>query len=131
MVTQSLGAESIAKAKSRSPRKSMGARGYGVGRRRQGLGISNSRAFHDRINAVCRHILKCFDRAVRPTDFHGFHLFGRAEAEVETQIVLREIACAAADFAQLLYARAANGDARADCGAVAPRAHELEQGSML
>src|SRR5260370_42410408 len=109
----------------------MGARGYGVGGRRQGFGISNSRAFHDRINAVCRHILKCFDRAVRPTDFHGFHLFGRAEAEVETQIVLREIACAAADFAELLYARGANGYARADCGAVALPADELEQDAII
>src|SRR5260370_41175873 len=100
MVTQSLGAESIGKAKSRSPRKSMGARGYGVGRRRQGLGISNSRAFHARINAVCRHILNCFDRAVLPTDFHGFHLFGRAEAEVETQNDCLALACAAAHFAE-------------------------------
>src|SRR6266436_487001 len=70
---------SIARAKRKSPRESMAARG----RRRQGLGVSDSGTFHDRVNTVCRNILKRLDGAVRPADLHGFHFFGGAKAEVE------------------------------------------------
>src|SRR5258708_39902650 len=107
----------------------MGARGGG-GRRRQGLGVPDSRTFDDRINAVCRNILKCLDRAVRPADFDGFHFFGRSQAEVEAQIVLREITSSASDFAALLNACSANRYARADCRAIALCAGEPEEAAM-
>src|SRR6266853_1738001 len=99
-------------------------------RRRQVFGVADSRAFHDGINAVCRDILKCLDRAVRPANFHRFHFLGRSQAEMKTQIVLREIACAPVDLAELLNARGANGYARADRRAIALRANELEQNAM-
>src|SRR5713101_2407536 len=130
MVSLCVRRASIDRAKSKSLRESMGARGCGGGRRRQSLCISDSRPFHDRINAVCRNILKCLDRAVRPADFDGFHFFGRAQAEVEAQIVLREITSSASDFAELLNACSANRYARADCRAIALCADELEEDAM-
>src|SRR5216684_4429587 len=119
MVSLCVRRASIAMAKSKSPRESMGAHRCGGGRRRQGLGIPDSRTFHDRINAVCRNILKCLDRAVGPADLDGFHFFGGAQTEVKTQIVLREIACATAHFAELHDAGSANRYAGTDRGAIA------------
>src|SRR5439155_10500774 len=94
---------------------------------RQVFGIADPRALHNRVNTVGGHVLERFDRAVRPANLDGFHFFRRAQAKVEAQIVLREITPTATDFTELLDACRANRHARADRGAVALRADELEQ----
>src|SRR5260370_35794673 len=84
----------------KSPRESMAARG----RRRQGLGVSDSGTFHDRVNTVCRNILKRLDGAVRPADLHGFHFFGGAKGAGDAELLLREGTSSAPGFAELLHA---------------------------
>lgn len=88
-------------------------------------------ALNNRVDAVRRKVLKRFDRAVGPADFRRFHLLGRAEAEVETQVVLREIAAAPTDFAELLYTCGVNRDTRANRGAIALGPDELEEDAMV
>jgi len=56
----------------------------------------------------------------------GFHFIGGTQAEVKTQIVLREIACASAHLAELLDSCGADGHTRADRSAVALCADEFE-----
>jgi len=50
---------------------------------------------------------------------------------METQIVLGEIAGAAANFAELLDAAGMNSDARADCGAIAFGADQFEERTVI
>src|SRR6267378_4661792 len=100
-------------------------------RRRERRGSADARAFDNRVNGVGSDVFQGFDLAVRPANFDGFHFFGGAKAEVEAQIVLREVTSSAADFAKLLYARGANGYAGADGGAVALCADELEEDAMI
>src|SRR5260370_23843866 len=96
----------------------------------QSLGFADSGAFQDRINAVRCDILKRFDRAIRPANFHRFHFLGCAQSEMQAQIVLRKITSAPVDFAKLLDASGANRYAGADRRAIALRANELEQNAV-
>src|SRR5882724_329207 len=98
--------------------------------RRQSLTIADSRAFDNRVNGVRSYVFQGFYFAVGPANFDGFHFFRGAQAEVKPQIVLREIATAAVDFALLLHACCANGYLGSDCRAVALGADEFEQYAM-
>src|ERR1700675_1462484 len=109
----------------------MAARCGRGGWRRQSLGVADSRAFHDGVNGVCGDILKRLDGAVWPADFDCVHFFSGAQAEVEAQIVLREVTSSAADFAELLHSCGANGYARTDSGTIALRANQLKQHAMI
>jgi hypothetical protein len=83
------------------------------------------------VDGVGRDILQGFDGAIGPADFHGVHFRGGAEAEVQAEIVLRKIAGAAADFAELLHAGGVNGDASADGGAIGFSADQFEQHAVV
>jgi hypothetical protein len=50
---------------------------------------------------------------------------------MQAQIVLREVACASADFIELHELARAHGDARANRGAVALCADELEENAVI
>src|SRR6202521_5504869 len=112
---------------SQNPPESAGTYGNGSPRRRQGFSFAYARPLHNRINGVRSNILQGFDHAVRPANFDGVHFRGGAQAKVQTQIILREIACAAANLAELLDATSANGRTRTDRCAIALGAHEVKQ----
>src|SRR5713226_4621488 len=99
----------------------------GSPRQRQGLGIADSRTFHDRIDAVGRDIPECLDSSVWPANLDGLHFCSRAQSKMQTEIVLRKIARAAAHFAELLDASRTDGHPSADCGAIALGANQAEQ----
>ncbi len=50
---------------------------------------------------------------------------------MQAEIILGEIAGAAADLAELLYAGGVNGDAGADCGAIAFGSDEFEKDAVI
>src|ERR1700693_3859154 len=100
------------------------------GWRRQSLAIADFRALHNRVNGVRSYIFQGFDFAARPANFDRFHFLRGAQAEVQPQIVLREIATAAVDFALQLHACCANGYLGSDCRAVALGTDKFEQDAM-
>jgi hypothetical protein len=99
--------------------------------RRQRLGVSDAGAFYDGVDGVGGDVAQGFGGAIGPADFDGVHFRGGAQAEVQTQIVLGEIAGAAAHFAELFEAAGMNSDARADCGAIAFGADQFEEHAMI
>src|SRR5712692_3243098 len=102
-----------------------------TGGRRERCGGADARALDDRVYRIGRDVFQGFDLAAGPANFHRFHFPGGAKAEVEAQIVLREVTSTAADFAELLYARGANGHARADRSAIAFGADQLEEDAVI
>src|SRR5260370_7100283 len=100
-------------------------------RRRERCGAGDAGAFDNRVNGIASDVFRGFDFPARPANFDRFHFLGRAQAEVQTQIVLREVACAATDFAELFNTCGTNRYAGADCSAVALRADELEEDAMI
>src|SRR5258708_1838806 len=100
-------------------------------RRRERCGAADAGAFDNRVNGIASDVFQGFDFPARPANFDRFHFLGRAQAEVQTQIVLREVACAATDFAELFNTCGTNRYAGTDCSAVALRADELEEDAMI
>src|SRR6266581_4930631 len=100
-------------------------------RRRERCGAADAGAFDNRVDGVGGDILERLDLSAWPANLDRFHLRGGAQAEVQTQIVLREVACATADFAELFNTRGTNRYTGADCSAVALRADELEEDAMI
>ena len=96
------------------------------GWRREQLRLPNAFPFDNRVDGVGGDILERLDLSARPANLDRFHLRGGTEAKMLTEVVLREVTSAAADLAELLDAGRVDGDARADRGAIALRAHELE-----
>ena len=64
--------------------------------------------------------------SVGPEDFYFVDAGGGAEAEVQAEIVLREVAATAADFAQLLELAGGDADAGVEGEAVGGGALEIE-----
>ena len=88
-------------------------------RRWQRLCVADAGGFYDGVDGVGGDVLQRFDFATGPADLHRVDFCGFAEAEVEAEIVLGEIASAAADFGDLADATGVDGDASADGGAIA------------
>src|SRR5260370_15986088 len=87
-------------------------------------GADDAFAFFDEDHLVRLDVLERFDEAAGPADFEEFDVFGFADAEVDTKIVLRKIAAAAAHFVNLRMQTLVAGkmrdafDARADAAAI-------------
>src|SRR5690242_6425188 len=94
--------------------------------RRQWRGAADARALNDRVDRIGCDVLECFNFSAGPADLHGFHFLGGTQAEVQAQIVLREITSSAAYLAELLNSRGTNRHARADRSAIALCADEFE-----
>src|SRR6266851_2459146 len=95
-------------------------------RRRERFRVSNSLPFHNRIHRIGGDVLQHLHFAIGPADLCGIDLRGRAQTKMLTKVVLREIASAGSNFAELTDARSKNRYARANRGAIALRADELE-----
>ena len=91
----------------------------------------NSRGFDDGVDGVGGKIVEGVDRAGRPADFYGVDFGGFAEAEMEAEIVLGEVAAAAADFGDLADAGGMDGDASADGGTIAFCADQFEEDAVI
>src|SRR5208282_1938399 len=66
-----------------------------------------------------------------PANFDRVDFGGFAEAEMETEIVLGEVARAAADFGDLADTGGLDGDAGSDGGAIALRADQFEEDAVI
>src|SRR5271165_5666205 len=66
------------------------------------FGSSDSLSFGYVIQTIRLEILERIQLAARPADFEEIDFFGRANAEMYSQIVLRKIAAAAANLVDLL-----------------------------
>ena len=69
--------------------------------------------------------------ATGPKHLGAFHLRGIADAKMKPQIILRDIAAAAANFVQLSVARRKNRHAGANSVSVGFLAHRLEQNPVF
>lgn len=69
------------------------------------------------------HVIDC---AGRPVDFYAVDLCGRAKAEMNPRVILRQIASTAVDFIGLCHATSGDFDARIEGEAIALRAGKLE-----
>src|SRR5882672_12336943 len=91
-------------------------------------GADDAFAFLDEDHLVRLDVFQRFDEAAGPADFEQLHLVRFADAEMDAQIILREISAAAAYFVDLrmqtLLARKMRDalDARADPAAIGFRA---------
>jgi len=87
-------------------------------------GADDAFALFDEDHLVRLDIFQCFDEAAGPADFEELDAFCFADAEMDAEIVLREIAAAAADFVDLRMQTLLAGemrdafDARADAAAI-------------
>src|SRR5437879_8742023 len=97
----------------------------------QRLLVCNPFPFDHGINVVPREILERLNLTIRPTDLDRFHPGCGSQTEVQTQVILRYVAATAAHFAKLLNTAGADGHARANCGAVALGANQLEQHAVV
>src|SRR6266478_4078742 len=61
-------------------------------------GADDAFALFDEDHLIRLDIFQCFDEAAGPADFEELDAFCFADAEMDAEIVLREIAAAAADF---------------------------------
>jgi hypothetical protein len=80
-------------------------------------------SFDDGVDLVGCDIFEIFDLASRPADLNEIDLRGGAQAEMQTQIILRKIAPATADFVKLRHRSRVNRHARANCSPVTLCSH--------
>ncbi len=69
--------------------------------RRQHLSLFYPFSLYDPVNCIGRGVLKCLGLSVRPSDFCRFHFGGRAKSEMLAKLVLRQIAAAGSNLAEL------------------------------
>ena len=74
-------------------------------------GILDSLPFYDGVNPVRRDVFHDLDLSRGPAHFDRLHLRRGPEAEVQAEIVLREIAGAAANFVELSKTSGVDRDA--------------------
>src|SRR5262250_914828 len=98
--------------------------------RRQRLSVLDPFPFNDRIDVVAGNILERLHITIRPANLDRFYLVGGAQAEVQAQVVLRQVAPPAANFTELLDTGGADGHASANRGPVALRADELKEDTV-
>src|SRR5258708_1656010 len=65
------------------------------------LGADDAFALFDEDYLIWLDVFQRFDEAARPADFEELDGFGFADAEVDAEIILREIAATTADFVDL------------------------------
>jgi hypothetical protein len=94
-------------------------------RLREWSGGAEAGAFEEGVDGVDRKVSEGLVFAGGPANFELVDFGGFAEAEMEAEIVLREVAAAAAHFADLADAAGVQRDASANRGAIAFRADEL------
>ncbi len=81
----------------------------------------------DQIELVGLHIVEHLPQAARPLDLDGLGVRRLAQAEMQTEIALRNVASTAAHLLQLLVTTGTHGDPRANRGAIGLRASELQR----
>src|SRR6266403_4446874 len=95
-------------------------------------GANDAFAFFDEDDLIGLDVFEGFDEAAGPADFEELDGFGFADAEMDAQIILREIAATAAHFVDLRMQTLLAGpmsdafDARADAAAIGFRADGLD-----
>ena len=82
--------------------------------------VADAGTLHDCVDRIARNIYKRLDLAAGPANFYRVDFCGFAQAEMEAEVVLGEIAAAAADFCDLADAGGMDGHAGANGGAIAP-----------
>src|SRR5215472_1933676 len=98
--------------------------------RRQRLPVLDPFPFNDRIDVVAGNILERLRITIAPANLNRFYLVGGAQTEVQAQVVLRQVAPPAANFAELLDTAGMDGHAGANRGPVALRADELKEDTV-
>src|ERR1700744_2386856 len=73
---------------------------------------NDSGSFEDGVKVIGSYVGELFDRARRPSDFDGVDASRLCQPEMQTQIVLGEIAAAAANLIGLRHASSGESDAR-------------------
>src|SRR6266576_519883 len=107
-------------------RHSCGSRG----RQRQLLSVGDALTLCYRVNSVGSDVAQHFHASARPANLYRVHDLALAQSKMKSEVVLRQIASATANFVELCHASAADGDTRADRGTIRACTDEPKQHSM-
>src|SRR5260370_32890553 len=108
-----------------------GGGGGGLERRRQRDASSNPLALRDGVDEIGGDIAQHVGPAARPGNFPLVHLVGRSHAEVQPQVVLREIAAAGTNFIELHDPGGMNGNPRSDGGTIALGSDQMKGNAVI
>jgi hypothetical protein len=98
---------------------------------RQGNATLNAFAFDDGVDGVCGYVGYLFVCATGPQDLDLGDSIDLAEAKVQAQVTLREVAIAGVNFVNHLRVGGAYDDARSDGGTVAFGSFEFEEDAVV
>jgi len=90
-----------------------------------------SRSLFKNQNLIGANVLKRFINAARPLHLSAVNFCGVTETEVQTQIVLRNVAAAAAHLVHLLLAAGKDRDPRSNAIPIRFLAHRFDQHPIL
>src|SRR5258706_9211778 len=93
--------------------------------------VLNSLSFDDRVDFVGNEVFQSLNLPCRPAHFDHIDLSSRSQTETKSQIVLRKIAAATANFVKLRHRSAVNRHARSDRRSIALRPNQTKQHAMI